>query len=205
VVAREAGTRVDEVEHGDDLQPVRFPELSWREADLAGSVDAVYLWVEGEMVRAAEWYLREKRSKARWSRTLRIAAVLFATAGAILPFVAANVDSVGFEWGYVALALAAGTVALDRFFGFSTSWMRFMATEIAIQQAVTQLQFDWAAILVKRGDRPVGPEEATALLAKLSEAAATMEDLIARETVAWADEFQSNISELRSLATQNPK
>jgi SMODS and SLOG-associating 2TM effector domain 2 len=95
-------------------------------------------------------------------------------------------------------------VAMDRFFGFSTAWMRYMATEIAIHQAVTNMQFDWATTLIERGSGRVTPEEATALLAKLADAAAGVEDLVARETVAWADEFQNNIGELRSLATQTP-
>src|SRR5262245_46361437 len=73
-----------------DLHPHRFPHLSWAEGDLAASLDAVYHWVEGEAIRAASWYLHEKKPKARWSRLLRIVAILLATAGAALPFVAAN-------------------------------------------------------------------------------------------------------------------
>lgn len=211
-----AGGRDDQAEAGSgsgrrtggrreqDLHPVRFPGLSWREGDLGDSLEAVYQWVEGEMVRAAGWYLREKRSKSRWSRGLRVAAVAFATAGAILPFVAANTDSVGFQWGYVCLALAAGAVALDRFFGFSTAWMRYMATEVAIQQELKDLQFEWATMLIERGAQPVTPDEAATVLANLAAAAGRLGDQIARETVAWADEFQSNIGELRSLATQTP-
>lgn len=188
------------VEVEDDLHPQRFPELAWGEGDLAASLEAVYHWVEGEGIRAASWYLNEKRSKARWSRVLRIVAILFATAGAALPFVAANTGRIGFEWGYVMLALAAGAVAMDRFFGFSTAWMRYMTAELGIQQRLRELQFEWTRLLLERGSRSISAHEASDVLAKLADAAADLHSEIRRETAAWADEFQSNIGELRSLA-----
>jgi hypothetical protein len=193
-----AGGKMAAVE--DDLHPARFPELAWGEADLATSLEAVYHWVEGEGIRAAAWYLQEKKPKARWSRLLRIVAILFATAGAALPFVAANTGRIGFEWGYVMLACAAGAVAMDRFFGFSTAWMRYMTAELAIQQRLRDLQFEWTRLLLDRGTRTVGAHDASTVLEMLAVAAADIQGEIRRETAAWADEFQSNIGELRSLA-----
>lgn len=184
-----------------DLHPARFPELAWGEADLATSLEAVYHWVEGEAIRAAAWYLQEKKPKARWSRLLRIVAILFATAGAALPFVAANTGRIGFEWGYVMLACAAGAVAMDRFFGFSTAWMRYMTAELAIQQRLRDLQFEWTKLLLDRGGRTISTHEASTVLETLAGAAADVHGEIRRETAAWADEFQSNIGELRSLAS----
>jgi hypothetical protein len=183
-----------------DLEPGRFPELPWGDADLAASLEAVYHWVEGEAIRAASWYLYEKKAKSRWSRALRILAILFATAGAALPFIAANNDVVDFEWGYVLLALAAGAVAMDRYFGFSTAWMRYITAEQAIQRRLQQLQFDWAATLVTRGNRAPSAHEVAAELQKLAAVAAAIGEEIRSETMVWADEFQSNIGELRNLA-----
>lgn len=183
-----------------DLAPRRFPELPWGDGDLVASLEAVYHWVEGEAIRAAAWYIHEKKWKARWSRALRILAILLATAGAAIPFVAANNDNVGFEWGYVLLACAAGAVAMDRFFGFSTAWMRYMSAELAIQQRLQELQFAWAAMLITRGDRVPSAHEVAAELEKLAAAASAIGEEIRIETIAWAEEFQSNIGELRKIA-----
>jgi hypothetical protein len=183
-----------------DLEPGRFPDLPWGEADLAASLEAVYHWVEGEAIRAANWYLYEKKAKSRWSRALRIAAILFATAGAALPFIAANNGVVDFEWGYVLLALAAGAVAMDRYFGFSTAWMRYITAEQAIQRRLQELQFDWTSTLVTRGSRAPSAHEVAAELQKLAAVAAAIGEEIRSETMVWADEFQSNIGELRNLA-----
>jgi hypothetical protein len=183
-----------------DLEPGRFPELAWGEGDLVASLEAVYHWVEGEAIRAAAWYIHEKKWKARWSRALRVLAILLATAGAAIPFVAANNDDVGFEWGYVLLACAAGAVAMDRFFGFSTAWMRYMTAELAIQQRLQELQFAWASMLITRGDRVPSTHEVAAELERLAAAAAAIADEVRTETMVWADEFQSNVGELRKIA-----
>jgi hypothetical protein len=199
-IAAPAAARPGRRDREADLQPGRFPDLSWGEADLAASLEAVYHWVEDEAIRAAAWYIHEKKWKARWSRALRILAILLATAGAAIPFVAANDDSIGFEWGYVFLACAAGAVAMDRFFGFSSAWMRYMTAELAIQQKLQQLQFAWTSMLITRGNRLPSAHEVAAELEKLAGAAAAIGEEIRLETLAWAEEFQSNIGELRSLA-----
>jgi hypothetical protein len=183
-----------------DLQPGRFPDLPWGEGDLVASLEAVYHWVEGEAIRAAAWYINEKKSKARWSRTLRILAILFATAGAGLPFIAANNGVVDFEWGYVLLALAAGAVAMDRYFGFSTAWMRYITAEQAIQRRLQELQFAWASTQIARGNRVPSAHEVAAELEKLAAVAAALGDEVRTETMAWAEEFQTNIGELRHIA-----
>jgi hypothetical protein len=183
-----------------DLVPGRFPELSWAEGDLANSLEAMYHWVEGEAIRAATWYLHEKKAKSRWSRALRILAILFATAGAALPFIAANNGVVDFEWGYVLLALAAGAVAMDRYFGFSTAWMRYITAEQAIQRRLQELQFAWASTQIARGNRVPSAHEVATELEKLAAVAATIGEEVRTETMAWAEEFQTNIGELRHIA-----
>jgi hypothetical protein len=183
-----------------DLEPGRFPELAWGEADQLASLETVYHWVEGEAIRAASWYLHEKKAKSRWSRALRVAAILFATAGAGLPFIAANNGVVDFEWGYVLLALAAGAVAMDRYFGFSTAWMRYITAEQAIQRRLQELQFYWVSTQIARGDRVPSAHEVAAELDKLAAAAAAIGEEVRTETMAWAEEFQTNIGELRHIA-----
>ena len=46
-------------------------------------------------------------------------------------------------WASVALAIAVALVALDRFFGFSSAWARYMTTEQAISSALNQFMLEW--------------------------------------------------------------
>jgi hypothetical protein len=186
-------------EDKSDLHPVAFPDVAWDELSREDSLEAVYRWVEEEAVRAVEWYLREKRWKAVCSRALRILAVVGATAGAALPFIVRS-GSLGFEWGYFSLAVAAGAVAMDRFFGFSSAWMRYMTAELAIQARLQELRFTRASLLMARGSRPLTADTAADYLASLAESAATIAEELRNETLSWAEEFQVNVAELRVLA-----
>jgi hypothetical protein len=182
-----------------DIHPVAFPSLTWGQDDWATSLEAVYRWVESEAVRAVEWYLAEKRGKALWSRLLRVVAIVAATAGAALPFVLRE-GSTGFEWGYFSLAVAAGAMAMDRFFGFSSAWMRYITAELAIQERLQKLRFTWAASQLALAGRSPTAEEVREALTVLADAAAGIGEELRRETLSWAEEFQANVSELRTLA-----
>ena len=46
-------------------------------------------------------------------------------------------------WSSVALAIAVAMVGLDRFFGFSSAWARYMATGQAILAALNEFRLDW--------------------------------------------------------------
>ncbi len=182
-----------------DLGARAFPEVAWEAGRFGEGLELLYRWVEGEAVRAIEWYLAEKRGKAVFSRLLRVVAIVAATAGAALPFVVRD-GSTGFEWGYFSLAVAAGAMAMDRFFGFSTAWMRYMTAELAIQDRLQDLRFTWAKAQLEQAGRPLTADDAGAALAVLTEAAVGIAEELRRETLSWAEEFQANVSELRSLA-----
>jgi len=182
-----------------DLGAPAFPVVNWDTGAYEDGLATLYRWVENEAVRAVEWYLAEKRFKAFCSRALRVVAIVAATAGAALPFVVRD-GSTGFEWGYFSLAVAAGAMAMDRFFGFSTAWMRYITAELAIQERLQQLRFTWARTQLDHAGRPLTADETREALAVLSDAAASIAKELRSETLSWAEEFQANVSELRTLA-----
>jgi hypothetical protein len=184
-----------------DIEPSRFPQLSWQEDALAESLQAVYNWVENEGIRSANWYLTEKRSKARWSRWLRVTGTVLATAGAAVPFLAVGTDGTILQWGYFLLVLAAGTLALDRFFGFSSAWMRYLRAEQAIHDTLQQFQFQYASMLTSLAGRIPTADQAIEQLDAMAVVAATINEAIRTETLAWVEEFHSNVNELRTLVT----
>jgi hypothetical protein len=174
--------------------------VSWKPEDVESSLVAMFEWVEGEAVRSVAWYLREKRYKARWSRRLRVLAVIFATAGTVAPLVAATTGWFGSEWGYVLLALAAGSVALDRYFGFSSAWMRYLLAAQTIQRRLHRLRFEWLSSCASAAVDSPSCADVTTRLTMLAEAGVDFGDQVRRETAAWVTEFQTNLSELRAMA-----
>ena len=107
--------------------------------------------VELQALDAVAWYYEKKKSKNGWSRWLRFWAITFTVFGGLIPFISAAgiVQAVLWHYGdkdaansqlaelrfnqlgYVSIGLAAGCVAFDRFFGFSSNWMRYIGARTA--------------------------------------------------------------------------
>ncbi len=128
-----------------DIMPVSRPGGSpqqWR--DQAEALDQLRSWAEARTVETITWYLRDKRGKRWGSRLLRAAAVVFAVAGGVLPLISGSTEGINPNLGYVLLAVAAGCVAFDHYFGLSSGWMRDVAALEALQGRLARFHMHWA-------------------------------------------------------------
>lgn len=174
-----------------DIDPVEPPDLSrdaWR--DPAAALRTLHDWAVRYTTEITSWYLRDKRFKRWASRLLRAAAVVLAVAGGLAPLTSRR-DS---TWGYTLIALAAGCVAFDHFFGLSAGWMRDMTTAQALQARMVRFHLDWAA-LESRDDTATGIELVDGLLTDVLE-------LTNAETAEWVSQFSTAISALRRQTEQ---
>src|SRR5215217_4835470 len=127
--------------HRQDIQPARMPGLSWEPPQAAESLQQVVAQVIANADAAADWYLKARRSKRRWARLLRLGAILLTATAGILPMLLQiwtrpdGIPPFAPAWSSVVLALALLLVALDRFFGFSSGWMRYISAEMQLNQA----------------------------------------------------------------------
>ena len=188
-----------------NIRPEKLQLLSWDPSDRHESLSALYAWSEQQVLGVTEWYLHHKRSKARWSKLLRMASVAFVVVGAILPIVSLIVgtDRLSGEWGYVALAIGAGVVLVDRGFGFTSSWTRYMTTLGAIERRTRTLQLEWNRELVALA---VAPDDETTRHAidMLRSFLDDVGEVVERETRAWALEFNAQSGELSELMRSLP-
>jgi hypothetical protein len=108
------------------------------------------------------------------------------------------------EWGFVALALGAGVVLLDRSFGFSSSWTRYMTTATKIQRRVSSFQAEWAAQRVLWGNLL----DEDLMLGSIRLAREFLDDfraIVEAETEQWATEFHTQLRELQGLLPSSPR
>lgn len=180
-----------------DLRALPFPTGDWGEP--AERLEELYRWAEGEALRTADWYLRDRVWKRRGARALRCGAAAFAAVGAALPLVdltgvARSPAAWGVVWGYLALLLAAVCVAVDRALGLTAGWMRDVGTAQGVERRLEQLRFDWASESVRE---VLGPTEGTAAeatercLAILRRFCDDVADLVRMETADWMVDFGS--------------
>jgi hypothetical protein len=182
-----------------ELEALALPAVpsgsSWEDATAS-----LFRWVEAAAIATVDWYLSEKRSKARWSRCLRVVAIVFTVMGSLAPFIAVGTDkSIYALWGYPCLAVGAACVGLDRVFGFSSSWMRYQSTVSSIQQMMIRYQLRW-------GETLSSPESdiKSSFKARIDIVdgfAADLSNMVDKETQHWVDEFRGHVSHLEANAS----
>jgi len=190
---------------GKNLREAELEELRWDDDNLASSIARMYEHVQAKTVEAIDWYLSRKRWRGMLSQGLRFGAILFASIGSLVPLLQAAAlwplpgNQMG-QLGYVGFALAAGCIALDRFFGLSTAWMRYITAAFTLQRALAEFQLEWAILQVRLGSNQPTREQAQQMLLRLKEFRSAVLQVIERETQSWVAEFQTNLAELYRVA-----
>ena len=190
-----------------DISPVTRPDVTvekWN--DQARALDQLATWAESRTVDTINWYLRDKKVKRWASRGLRAASIVFAVAGGVLPLISSSTHGINPNLGYVLLAVAAGCIAFDHFFGLSTGWMRDIVASQSLQGKLARFHLVWARWEANYGH---------ALTSSSAEAAAEarelaldhIDDLVGEvnrvtesETMQWVAEFSSAVAALRKEA-----
>ncbi|MGW1211418.1 SLATT domain-containing protein [Streptomyces sp. NPDC002499] len=176
-----------------DLTGRAFPLGDWGEP--AERLHELYRWVERGALETASWYLADRVWKRRGARALRAGAATGAVTAAALPLLDLTGALPGAApWGYLALLLAVACVAVDRFFGLTSGWIRDVATAQAVQRRLQVLQFEWATESVRE---MLGPADGTAseaaerCLGVLRRFSEDVTELVRTETADWMVEFRT--------------
>ncbi|AKT38971.1 SLATT domain-containing protein [Chondromyces crocatus] len=193
------------------LTRTQFDDLRWGDEDIATSLGAISRHVQAKTLETIDWYMRRKQMRAVLSQAMRLGAITFAAIGGLVPLLSATVLAPGRkeiehlpvevgQLGYVAFALAAGCIVIDRVFGLSTAWMRFMGSAFALQRALAEFQLDWAMMHMKLGGQPPTLAQAEQMLLRLKELHSAVLLVVEQETQSWMAEFQSSLDELYRVA-----
>lgn len=186
-----------------------IPTLSWKAGDVEASLQALYGCVEAEAQKLIQWYYNKKKPKALMSWYLRLLAILFTGAGGLVPFAASfgnpDIQLGPFKFpfgqlGYLLLATAAGFILFDRYFGFSTGWMRYITTAMMLERALGEFRLEWARLRARQAGQTPTAEQVDMLIQLCKGFSLTVRTLVEQETQQWVAEFQSNLSQLERSA-----
>ena len=187
-----------------------FPEnLSWADdAAVRKSLQAIYAYADEAARASVDWYFEHKGMKGGIARGLRFSAIILTTIGGVVPLLVnsriwwfgsdTKIDYA--QLGYVALALAGGCVALDRFFGYSSGWIRYVTSALNLQRLRAEFQFDWAILMAGLPAAPIPFIQQEALLRRAQSFILRIREEIAKETAEWSAEYRSNLTELEKTA-----
>jgi len=183
-------------DQGSDLSTPSLPLMIWTPDLTVTNLENIYGWVGRVATDAIAWYMKEKEQKARWSRRLRAVALILATLGGAVPVVAlaAHRSDLG-NWGYPLLALSAGAVAYDRFFGYSSAWQRYLLTATGLRGDLADFQLEWAKRIAAIGVHEPDGQAVQQLIGMARAFAKKVNDSVRAETEVWLAEFNSRIAE----------
>jgi hypothetical protein len=179
----------------NELDRQELEELDWSATQRSASLTRIFMHAVGLARTMEAWYSSHRRWDRLAGRALRVAALILGTVAAIIPILAeiyGDGDRPGIApgWSAVALAGAAALVALDRFYGFTAAWTRYMTAELRIERLRHEFEYAWQAARAAADDPPT--ETQTFEMLTLARALVlAVDDVVAAETGAWVTEFRS--------------
>ena len=200
-----------------NIVPKTKSSITWDPQQAREQVNVICDAVQKKVEETAGWYVAKKVGPSVTSRTLRGAAILLSVLGGLCPIlqsalgdkIANNFLRSGISlnnWGYILLALAGAAILIDKYAGFSTSWMRFIGTHLKLDSKLHQFQIDWVIACAQYDlDPNKTPEKLFALLERLRRFVAECSSLVEEETQLWMSEFQSQLAMMQKATEKEQK
>jgi hypothetical protein len=188
---------------GRDIETEADVIPNWNAGKITDSIAEIHSYVIKEAGKSIQWYWRAKRSKAVPSQLIRFSAWALAAVAGILPVVGSlfknslpvNTDLANGLWASLLLGIAAALVGLDKAFGYSSGWARYVLTATNIHKTLEEFRMEWADLLAKAGSTPT-PESIAQLIDRARKFRTDVDGLVLQETKDWVTEFQSSMSQM---------
>jgi hypothetical protein len=192
-----------------DLGHIGFAELEdldWAAGQAEASLDKAARFVRDHGRQAVEWYLDKKASKRLGAHVTRSAAILLVVLAGLVPLLGEIGTPDGRPWvnplwTSVLLVLAGGCIGLDRFFGYSTAYIRYLTTEQRLLLLIHKFQMDWQIRRAGWAGQEPGVAQLQDALAACKQFLLSLDQAVQAETDAWAQEFMAAIVEIDRTAT----
>ncbi len=182
----------------DNLNP---GSINWGKDDADQAIRQLTNYVESEADKAMAWYWRNKQWKARLSRTIQLSVIVLTALAGLFPVVVYLAKDM--KWPYLGesglwpslfVGIAATLIGIDRAFGLSSGWSRYVLTATSIRKMLEEFRLDCALIMCKPGQS--ASDRSVAIVQRAKEFRLAVEEAVLQETKDWATEFQNNISQL---------
>ena len=139
-----------------DLLTSALPQLSL--TDPLASMDQLHEVLLKRAQKLMDWYAGARTGKRFWARNLRLGSILFGSAATLVPMIVSIVNAVQSGHRYTDVLLPASSVfgllaatclLLDRFFGCSSSWMRYTVTHLELRARAETFHLAWQSERLK--------------------------------------------------------
>src|SRR5581483_7884407 len=188
--------------HTGNIQLGNPGSVTWQPGDPNASLARLLTYVESEADKATAWYWRNKRWKARCSRLIQISALILTALAGLFPVVAYLLKQMRWPypsesglWSSLFVGIAAALIGLNRTFGLSSGWTRYVLTATSIRKLLDEFRMDCALLLCKTGQNAT-PDEIATVVQRAKDFRLAVENAVLQETKDWATEFQNSVAQL---------
>jgi hypothetical protein len=191
-----------------DIPTVSDEAPKWDPGNSEQSLKNIFCYVVEQAGESSRWYWRAKIWKARLSQGIRFVAWVLAAIAGLLPIMGALLPDgqthtlANGLWASLLLGVAAALLGLDKAFGYSSGWARYVLTATNIRKALEEFRLDWAELVARAGPSPT-PEQVTPLIERARRFRVDVETLVLQETKDWVAEFQASTAQMeKDVAAQ---
>jgi len=186
-----------------NIRPEEPDKLLWASSDVGKSLQDLRNIVELEGQKAIDWYWKFKRWKRIPSQAIQFCSLLLTAAAGLVPIIFqllknwSRMDK-NFDSGPLAalfVGIAAALLGLDKAFGYSSGWTRYVLTASSMTKVLHDFRMDWIALQAAAGQNP-SPAQQAAMIQRAKDFVSTIQGMVLQETKDWAAEFQSNMAQM---------
>lgn len=189
----------------EELTSPDFPSLAWQANQMSEDLAKLFAYATEEATRAIAYYAAKRAPKKLGARVLRLGAIFATTVAALIPvfsqiFEKAGKPIIAPAWSTVAAGIAVLFILLDKFWGFTGAWVRFMVTEQALGEALTAFRIDWESKKLAWGGTEPSQEQVREMIAESKAFLAQIHKVVQQETNTWVTEFQGVVTQQEQAA-----
>jgi hypothetical protein len=186
---------------------INLAELNWSDNEREASLSKVVEYAHSLAEEARDWYNQGKKSKQRSAKFLRVAAIFATAVAGIFPiltqiFTTNGVPDVDPAWASIALGVAATCIGLDRFFGFSSGWLRYIEAQTKIRNAIQIFAIDCQLEKLSWTNPTPALNQSKRLIVRAQALITEVNGIIEDETKKWANEFRDALGKLEETAKE---
>jgi hypothetical protein len=180
--------------------------IIWDSTDPAKSLQEIRAAVDLEGQKAIDWYWQRKKWKRIPAQFVQFLALFLTAAAGLVPILLQVFKNyrVNPAWlptdsgplAAIFVGFAAALLGLDKAFGFSSGWVRYVLTATSMTKLLQEFRIDWIALSAGCGSAADPLAARCAAIQRAKEFISAMQGMVEQETKDWAAEFQSNMAQM---------
>ena len=138
------------------------------------------------------WYDREKASVSNFAKLLRFFAIAISGIAGLLLICSQQPEGISSGWANAAITIAGTLVAIDRFFGYTESWIRFTESANRLRTMTRRFKLDWESQRLNWIHGIPNAEQAESAVKLADSFVSGVDSIVTNEIDDWAARFRSN-------------